>query len=144
MSTESKLTFETSGEKSFGPCDCCGKMTKRVWGCVYDADAALAAYFVEWTPGHESSSANFDLIVGAWGDENDNSRRRAVSLEFRRLDTGPAFMVIDSVTRPVANSPWISAALSRQEVVGTETANVAFDICDVLYLKEPRLAWLRE
>jgi hypothetical protein len=144
MTAENKLTLETSGEKTFGPCGCCDEMTKRVWGFVYDADAALAAYFVEWTPGHQSSSANFDLIVGMWGDENDNSRRRAVSLEFRRLETGPTFMVIDAVNRPVASSPLISAALKREEVIGTETANLAFSICDVIYLKEPRLAWLRE
>jgi hypothetical protein len=38
------------------------RLTKRVWGFVYDSKAALAAYFVEWTPGHEGSSANFDLM----------------------------------------------------------------------------------
>jgi hypothetical protein len=144
MSNESALTIETSGENTFGPCDCCGEMTKRVWGFIYDGEAALAAYFVEWTPGHESNSANFDLIVGTWGDEADNSTRRAVSLEFRSLETGRAFMVIDARTRSVANSPLISAALDRDEVIGTETAILAFNICDALYLKEPRLVWLRD
>jgi len=144
MSHEDRLILETSGEKTFGPCDCCGEMTKRVWGFVHDADAAIAAYFVEWTPGHEASCAAFDLIVGAWGNDADNSTRKAVSLEFRRLETGPAFMVIDSRTREVANSSLISAALNRDEVVGTETAIQAFSICDVIYLKEPRLAWLRQ
>jgi hypothetical protein len=52
-------------------------------------------------------------------------------------------MVDDSRARDVANSPWISAALSRDEVVGTETAIQAFSICDVIYANEPRLAWLR-
>jgi hypothetical protein len=144
MSNESALTIEPNGEKAFGPCDCCGEMTKRVWGFVYAGEAALAAYFVEWTPGHEASSANFDLIVGTWGNDADNSTRRAVSLDFRRLATGPAFMVIDACTRTVANSPLISAALNREEVIGTETATLAFSICDVIYLKEPRLVWLRD
>ncbi len=142
--SENKLTIETSGENTFGPCDCCGEMTKRVWGFVYDADVALAAYFVEWTPGHEGSSTVFDLIVGRWGDDADTSTRKAVSLEFRRLETGPAFMVIDARTRTVANSPLISSAFSREEVIGTETATLAFSICDVIYLEEPRLAGLRE
>jgi hypothetical protein len=144
MSRENKLTVETSGEKTFGPCDCCGKMTKRVWGFVYDADAALAAYFVEWTPGHEANSAAFDLIVGAWGDEADNSTRKAVSLEFRKLENGPSFMVIDARTRSVANSPLISDALSRDEVIGNEIAIRAYSLCDTIYLEDPRLAWLRE
>jgi hypothetical protein len=67
MSHEDRLRLETSGEKTFGPCDCCGEMAKRVWRFVYDADAAIAAYFVEWTPGHEASSAAFDLIGWSMG-----------------------------------------------------------------------------
>jgi hypothetical protein len=144
MTSENQLTIEPSGEKTFGPCDCCGGMTKRVWGFVYEHEAALAAYFVEWTPGHPSSRSNFDLIVGTWGDDTDNSDRSAVSLEFRKLETGPAFMVIDAATRPVANSPLIAAALSREEVIGTEIAALAFRVCDAIYLEEPRLVWLRE
>ena len=144
MSNESTLTIENSGEKSFGPCDCCGEMTQRVWGFVYEDDAALAAYFVEWTLGHEASSAIFDLIIGAWGEGKDSSGRKAVSLEFRRLQSGPAFMVINAKTRPTANSTLISEALSRDGVLGTPVANEAYRICDAVYLKEPRLAWLRD
>jgi len=90
------------------------------------------------------AAANFDLIFGTWGDDTDNSAQRAVSLEFRRLETGPAFMVIDSCTRTVANNPLISAALNGEEVIGTEAAALAFSVCDVIYLKEPRLVWLRD
>jgi hypothetical protein len=143
MNHESLLTIETSGDKSFGPCDCCGEMTRRVWGFVYEADAALATYFVEWTPGHEASSANFDLIIGAWGEGTDKSDRKAVSLEFRRLESGPAFMVIDAKTRPTAKSSLVSDALSRDAVVGTAVASQVYRICDVVYLDEPRLDWLR-
>jgi hypothetical protein len=144
VSDETKLTIETSGEKTFGPCGCCGKMTNRVWGFVNDVDAAVAAYFVEWTPGHEGSSAAFDLIVGSWGEQADNSKRQAISLDFRKLETGPAFMVVDARTRAVANSPLISKALSRDEVIGNEIAVRAYSVCDAIYLEDPRLAWLRE
>ena len=143
MSDEIALTIETSGEKSFGPCDCCGEMTKRVWGFVYEADAALAAYFVEWTPGHEASNATFDLILGAWGEGTDNSTRKAVSLEFRRLESGPAFMVIDATMRPTASSTLVSEVLSRDSVVGTSVASEAYRVCDAVYLEDPRLTWLR-
>jgi len=143
MSNETALTIEASGEKSFGPCECCGEMTKRVWGFVYEANTALVAYFVEWTPGHEGSSTNFDLILGAWGDGTDNSARKAVSLEFRRLEFGPAFMVIDATTRPTATSTLVSEVLSRDAVVGTAIASEAYRVCDAVYLEEPRLDWLR-
>lgn len=119
-------------------------MTQRVWGFVYEADAALAAYFVEWTPGHEASSATFDFIVGAWGDGTNSVGRKAVSLEFRKLESGPAFMVIDAKTRPTANSALISEALSREDVLGTPVADEVYRICDAVYLEEPRLAWLRD
>jgi len=138
------MTIETSGEKSFGPCDCCGQMTKRVWGFVYDSGVARAAYFVEWTPGHDTSGAVFDLIIGVWGDDADGSARKAVSLEFRRLNSGPAFMVIDASKRPTANSTMVSEALSRDRVMGSDIANEAYRICDAVYLGEPRLAWLRD
>lgn len=144
MSDEIPLTIETSGEKSFGPCDCCGEMTKRVWGFVYEADAALAAYFVEWTPGHEANSATFDLILGVWGEGTDNSERKAISLEFRKLESGPAFRVIDATIRPTASSSLISEALSRDAVIGAAIASEAYRICDAVYLEEPRLEWLRE
>lgn len=144
MSKENRLTIETSGEKTFGPCDCCGEMTKRIWGFVYDDNKTTAAYFVEWTPGHEASSAAFDLIVGSWGDHADSSSREAVCLEFRKLDTGPSFLVIDARTRAVANSPLTSRALSRDEVVGNEIAIQAYKVCDAIYLDDPRLKWLRE
>jgi|SRR5882724_4043750 len=76
MDSENELRIEAGGEKTFGPCNCCGKMTKRIWGFVYEHEAALAAYFVEWTPGHPCSSANFDLIIGTWGNDADNATRR--------------------------------------------------------------------
>jgi hypothetical protein len=141
--SEGNMTVEMSGEKTFGPCACCGEMTRRVWKFVYDDGQADAAYFVEWTPGHDARSAAFDLIVGKWGDDTDRSSREAVSLDFRKLDTGPAFMVIDAHTRTVASSSLICRALSRDEVIGSEIATRAYKICDAIYLEDPRLEWLR-
>jgi hypothetical protein len=143
MFEKSKLAIEVSGESSFGPCECCGQMTSRIWGFVYDHDAATAAYYVEWTPGHEITSATFDLIIGAWGENTDASDRQAVSLDFRKLESGPAFMVTDAKNRAVASSSLVSNALSREEVIGTETAAHVFAICDVIYLEDPRLSLLR-
>lgn len=67
------LEIDDENQRSFGPCSCCGNMTSRVWGYVYRVDHAFAAYFVEWTPGHNDKEATFDLIIGKWGDGTDAS-----------------------------------------------------------------------
>ncbi len=99
-------------------------MTQRVWGYVYDNDAALAAYFVEWTPGHVEQSANFDLIFGRWGDETSASDRVAIALEYRHLDSGPAFMVVNADMGPVARNANVGKALTREQVIRTELARL--------------------
>jgi hypothetical protein len=144
MSKQNQLTIELSGEKTFGPCECCGQLTSRVWGYVYDLDVAVAAYFVEWTPGHEGSAASFDLIIGKWGEDTGSADRQAVSVNFRKLENGRAFMVISANDRTVASSSLISHALSREEVIGSAIASHVFAICDVVYLEDPRLSELRD
>jgi hypothetical protein len=117
-------------------------MTQRVWGYVHDGAAALAAYFVEWTPGHVDQPANFDLIVGRWGEDTSASDRVAIALEYRCLDTGPAFMVVNADTRPIARNAIVGKALDRQEVIGTELAQTAFAICDEIFLNDSRITTL--
>jgi hypothetical protein len=53
-------------------------------------------------------------------------------------------MVIDANDRAVANSPLVSKALSRDEVIGKPVAAHVFKICDVIYLEDPRLSLLRQ
>jgi hypothetical protein len=66
-------------------------MTKRVWGYVNQGETTIAAYFVEWTPGHTEQAANFDLIVGKWGTDSTSHDRKGVALAFRQLQNGPSF-----------------------------------------------------
>jgi hypothetical protein len=139
---ELTLEIDPANQSTFGPCECCGEMTSRVWGYVYRAELALAAYYVEWTPGHGGSQANFDILIGKWGDDANPSDRSAVCLEFRKLESGPAFMVIDAVTRKVATSSLISTALDRDQVIGTPLAQQVFDICDLIYLDDSRISEL--
>jgi hypothetical protein len=138
----SGLTIETAGQATFGPCECCGTMTQRVWGYAYKDDAALAAYFVEWTPRHEAHSATFDLIVGPWGERTQPSDRQAVSLDFRTFDGGPSFMVVDANQR-MDRSNLASQALTREQVIGTGLAPTVFGICDAIWLNDPRTGELR-
>jgi len=117
-------------------------MTQRIWGYVYENDAALAAYFVQWTPGHSDEAANFDMIIGRWGEETTASDRVAVAVDYRCLETGPAFMVVDATARPVAQNANVGSAVARDQVIGTELAQTAFAICDEVFLRDARLTTL--
>jgi hypothetical protein len=138
------LEYEASNEREFGPCPDCGQQTKRVWGYVYRDDAAIAAYFVEWTPSHQERDAMFDLIIGKWGDSAGAADRKAASVAYRVLETGPSFMVQDASTRRIGSSSLVSEALSRNDVVGKQVASEVFAICDLIYLADPRIASLRQ
>jgi hypothetical protein len=137
------LEVDAKNQKELGPCPHCGHKTSRVWGYVYQSDAAVAAYFVEWTPSHSEKDATFDLIVGEWGEDAHADDRQAVSVAFRVLESGPSFMVQDAAERPIGSSSLVSAALNRDAVVGTPFAEAVFAVCDLIYLADPRIEELR-
>lgn len=143
-SPEMALQFAVEDEAELGPCADCGQKTRRVWGYVYRSDIATAAYYVEWTPFHPQRDATFDLIIGKWGEDAGPSDRQAVSVAFRVIDTGPAFMVQDASVRRVGSSSLVSRALNRSEVVGQPIAPDVFQICDSIYLADPRIDELRK
>ena len=108
---EFRVLVEPENERTFGPCPCCGNMTRRGVGYVSRGEVTVAAYFVEWTPGHHDRAANFDLIIGAWGSAASASDRTEVALALHHIPTGPAFMVVDAAERPVGISPLVGEAL---------------------------------
>jgi hypothetical protein len=143
-SSDLTLTIYPENQASFGPCECCGNMTSRVWGYINNQDEGVAAYYVEWTPGHQGQQANFDFIVGRWGEGAGPGNRKAISLEFRKLETGPAFMVINASDRKVAESSLVSGALDRNDVIGTPMASTVFAMCNLIYLQDERISELRD
>jgi hypothetical protein len=137
----SDLRIELGESKDFGPCDCCGSNSRTVWGYVYRPAGPAAAYFVQWTLGQvDRHGAHFDLIIGRWGEGADRSERCSVSLEFRRTEQGPSFMVIDSAARPVSSSELVGSILARLDVIGTPLAELAFNIVDAIWLQDERIA----
>lgn len=118
-------------------------MTQRVWGYVCEGEATLAAYYVEWTPGHDEPPATFDFIVGPWGDASSRAERKAICLHLRKMATGPEFMVVDATNRPIAKSELVGEALRRDQVIGHPIAQKIFDLCDAVWLDDPRIAPLR-
>jgi len=132
-----RIEFGNSNETL---CECCGQQSRTVSGFVYVGEDAAAAYFVQWTVGGvESHGANFDLIIGKWGEGATARGRSSVALEFRRTDKGPSFKVIDAATRPVGRSDLAGSVLPREAVVGTPIAKVAFEMVDAVWLQDGRI-----
>jgi hypothetical protein len=140
---EFELQINPDDQHTFGPCTCCGNMTRRVWGYLYDGEIAVGAYFVEWTPGHVEAAANFDLILGKWGPGSATNDRKAVAVAYRNLETGPAFMVINAQERSLSASSLVGEALAREQVIGQPLADSVFAACDAIFLRDPRIADLR-
>jgi hypothetical protein len=137
------LEIEPTGSADFGPCECCGNNSRRVWGLVRTAEAALAAYFVQWTLSRvRDHRANFDLIIGRWGDGASARDRVLVALEYRVQQSGPSFMVIDAGDREAASSELVGRALTRKQVIGKPIAKKAFAIVDAILAQDPRVAEL--
>jgi hypothetical protein len=137
------LKVEPTGIKDYGPCKCCGNDSRCVWGFVYSRDATIASYFVHWALGHVvDHDANFDLMLGRWGEEAPPEDRYLVSLSYRLSGSGPSFMVIDAMGRPAADSELVGRVLRRSEVVDKTIAREAFAVADAVLAQDTRLAEL--
>jgi hypothetical protein len=127
----------------FGPCECCGRNSRTIWGFVYQGESASTAYFVHWTLGGiKKYGANFDLILGKWGEGTSAQERCAVSLEYRLLENGPAFMVINAKSCPVVKSELVCRALTREEVVGQPISKEVFALADAILAQDSRISEL--
>jgi hypothetical protein len=101
-----------------GVCACCGNASRTMSGCAYFAGRYVAGYFVEWTLGRISEhGANYDLIIGDFGDGAKDHDRRSVAL--------------------AAGAP-----LSRSEAIGTEIAISSFAIAAAILNQDCRLSEL--
>jgi hypothetical protein len=110
------LEIEPASMRNSGRCACCGKSRRTVWGYVYRDGGPRACYFVEWTLGRRDCSARFDVVVGSWFDGTTEDDRETVSLEYRLLDTGPSFSLVDAEGRPAAE---VGRAKKSAEVAGS-------------------------
>ena len=133
------LTVFPEESQDFGPCDCCGNVSRKVYGFVNQGEKTIAAYFIHWTLFRRDHGAHFDLILGKWGEGAEATDRVAVSLEYRCTDKGPEFMVIDAKDRPVAQSDLISRVLDRSEVIGHPIAETTFAVADAALLQDERV-----
>jgi hypothetical protein len=138
-----KLYILPAKEAQFGPCECCGNRTRRVWGFARRGRWTAAGYYVEWTPGHvPDRGAIFDVVLGKWGERATPVDRVLVSLEYRLLESGPTFMVVDAAGRPADERGFVGQALARPQVIGTPWAAKAFETVDAILDKDDRVCEL--
>jgi hypothetical protein len=130
------LEIEPASMKNSGRCTCCGKGRRTVWGYVYRDGGPRACYFVEWTLGRSDCSARFDVVVGQWFDGTTETDRETVSLEYRLLDSGPSFAVVDAEGRPAAE---VGRAKKGTEIEGTPLAEEALTIAEAVLQVDDRV-----
>ena len=134
--SSSTIEIEPASMKSSGRCACCGKSRRTAWGFVYRDGGPRACYFVEWTLGRRDCSARFDVVVGDWFDGTTEDDRQAVSLEYRLLDTGPSFSVVDAEGRPAAE---VGRAMKGAEIVATPLAEEVVSIAGAVLEVDDRV-----
>ena len=134
------LSVEPTGE-SHGHCDCCGNVSRTVWGYVHEAEKTVAAYFVHWTVGSAEHLPNLDFLIGTWGDGQVNDR---VLSSWLYSPSHNSFMIADAAQRPAAKSELCSHALSRDETLSMPKLKaIAASCLDAVWLQDERIAEIR-
>lgn len=141
--TNEEYVIEPTGSRDFGPCECCGNMSRTVWGMVRKGDVDKAAYFVQWTQGSRKHGANFDLVIGRWGKGSGIADRASVALLYRADVDQPGFMIIDAAGRPASDGTLSAKALSRDELVNSTLKAPVFAIVDAIFLQDKRIDEIR-
>jgi hypothetical protein len=125
---------------SHSHCDCCRRLSHSVAGLLYNGGVAAAAYWVHWTEGHLNDlGANFDLVLGPWGEGTGPTDRYAIAMVHRQLSDGtPSLMVINAEGRPAADGSLAHIGLRRDQVIGTPLAAKVFAMTDAIYEQDDR------
>ena len=84
--------------------------------------------------------ANFDLILGNWGEGATPADHFVVALVCRIGKNGPEFMVVDAGDRPAASGELAAKALSRDEVIGKPLASDVFGLVDAILEQDDRIS----
>ena len=135
--------FQIEQEKTqdFGPCDCCGSMSRLVAGFVTRDGEAYAGYQVCWTLGQmEKHGAEFLILLGYWGEGTVAADRYAVALRYRADSEATGFMIVDADETRIASHPLVGRALRRKDVIDTPIAQEVFDLVDFIWLHDDRIS----
>ncbi|HEX5035718.1 MAG TPA: hypothetical protein VFX30_00980 [bacterium] len=137
------FSIELGKENDTGPCECCGQMSRTVWGYLSVDAVARAVYYVQWTLGEvKKHGANVDLVIGDWTKEATPAKRVAVSIVYRIGPNGPEFASIDPDHRPHANAGLADHFIPGRNVLGNPIAADSYAFVHAIFGQDPRLAEL--
>jgi hypothetical protein len=138
------LEIEPLGSKDAGRCECCDRVSRKIWGLWREEPRGRGCYFVHWTVGHVfEKGAHIDVIFAGPKQESGGLPDfHAVSLEYRIFETGPEMMVVDATAAAYAMSPCLGRRLKRSDVISGPLAATVFAICDAFLVRDERLAAL--
>jgi hypothetical protein len=127
-------------ESAEAHCDCCGRLTRAIYGYIHNGQSTIAAYFVRWTVGDlVGHPPSIDIIYGLWGEGATANDRVLVSLAHVETEDGPSVTVLDAMDDPAAHRGLAGNILRRDDVVGKPLSTLVFGLVDAVYLQDARL-----
>ena len=135
------IRVEPTKQNDTGPCNCCGKMSRTVWGFLYVDETPRAVYYVQWTLGEvPRHGANIDLVMGDWSEGATPEKRVGVSLVYRVGPHGPEFASIDPGDRPHMASGLAAHAIPGRHVLGNPVGADAYAFMHAVLGQDQRTA----
>lgn len=133
--------FEGMTLTDFGPCPCCGDISRSASGMVRRDDEPYALYQVYWTANQVARhGAEFFVVLGRFGEGAAASDRFAVALHFFVEPDKFGFMVVDADQTSIASNPLVGRSLRREAGVGTPLAQEVFDLVDAIWLNDGNIS----
>ena len=137
--------FEEMKVSEFGPCECCGDVSRTATGMVRRDGDAYAIYQVVWTAQQIAlHGAEFYIILGQFGDGTTAADKFAVALHYFVEPDRFGFMVVDAHETSIASNPLVGRALRREDVIGTPLAQEVFELVDAIWLEDANIAEVTE
>lgn len=136
--------FEETRVTDYGPCECCGDVSRLATGMVRLDGEPYALYQVHWTNNHiVEHGAEFYLVLGEFGEGTTAANKFAVALHFFVEPDRFGFAVVDADRTPISSNPLVGRALSRANVINTPLAQEVFDLIDAIWLEDENIAEVR-
>ena len=137
--------FEEMKVSDFGPCECCGDLTRRATGMVRRDGDPYAFYEVVWTTQQVvRHGAEFSIVLGRFGEGTTSADKFAVALHYFVEPNRSGFMVVDANQTPLESHPLVGRALPREQVVGTPLAQEVFDLVDAIWLNDRNISEVKQ
>ena len=137
--------FEGTRVTDYGPCECCGGISRLAAGMVRLDGEPYALYQVRWTSKRVNEhGAEFYLVLGEMGEGTTAADKFAVALHFFVQTDTFGFSVVDADKTSIASNPLVGRALSRESVINTPLAQEVFDLVDAIWLQDENIGEVRD